>query len=128
MGVRSRQLGWCELCAADNGDAGLSDTAEREPGSVGLPAEALRAPDFPPMEDFPLKQSRDDTLRFAFDQVRSVDGHLVRPDAATSHPFFSIIRDYKVIPSVLWHSDRGRSNPIVGSAGKWFSRWRSITL
>ena len=66
-GVRSRQLGRCEVCAVDSGDVGSSDTAERGPGSVGLPAEALRAPDFPPMEDFPLKQSRDDTLRFAFD-------------------------------------------------------------
>ena len=45
------------------------------------------------MEDFPLEQSWDDTLRFAFDQMRSVDGHLVRPDAAPSQPFFSIIRD-----------------------------------
>ena len=93
MRVRPRQLGRCEVCAADSGDAGSSDTAERGPGSVGLPAEAPRAPDFPPMEDFPLEQSRDDTLRFAFDQVKSVDGHLVRPDAAPSHPFFSIIKD-----------------------------------
>ena len=83
------------MCTADSGDAGSSDTAERGPGSVGLPAEALQVPDFPPMEDFPFEQSRDDTLRFAFDQVRSVDGHLVHPDTAPSHPFFSIIRDYK---------------------------------
>ena len=33
----------------------------------------------PPMEG---GKSRDDTLRFAFDQVKYVDGHLVRPDAA----------------------------------------------
>ena len=79
------------MCAADSGDAGSSDTDERGPGSVGIPAEDQRAPDFPPMEDFPLKQSRDDTLRFAFDKVKSVDGHLVRPDAAPSHPFFSIV-------------------------------------
>ena len=62
----------------------------RERAGVGG-REGLRVPDFPPM-DFPLEQSRDDTLHFAFDQVRSVDGHLVRMDAATSHPFFSIIR------------------------------------
>ena len=92
MGVRPRQLGRCEVCAADSGDAGSSDTAERGPGSVGLPAEALQAPDFPPMEDFPLEQSRDDTLRFAFDQVKSVDGHLVRPDAC---PLASILFHYK---------------------------------
>ena len=59
MGVQSRQLERCEVCAADCGDAGSSDTAERGPGSVGLPAEALQAPDFPPMEDFPLEQSRE---------------------------------------------------------------------
>ena len=53
MGVRSLQLGRCEVCAAD-------------PMGDG----------FPPMEAFQLEQSRDDTLRFAFDQVRSVDGHL----------------------------------------------------
>ena len=93
MGVRSPKSGRCEVCAVDSGDAGSSDTAERGPGLVGLPAEALQAPDFHPKEDFPLEQSRDDTLCFAFDHVRSVDGHLVHPDAAPYHLFFSIIRD-----------------------------------
>ena len=45
------------------------------------------------MEDFPLEQSRDDTLRFAFDQVIRIDGHMVRPDAALTYPHFSLRRD-----------------------------------
>ncbi|KAJ8349751.1 hypothetical protein SKAU_G00248810 [Synaphobranchus kaupii] len=79
MGVRSRPLGKCEV----EGGA-----ASGEP-----PVETPQMPVFRPVEDFPLAQSRDDTLRFAFDQVISVDGQLVRPDAARSHPYFAIIRD-----------------------------------
>ena len=45
------------------------------------------------MEDFPLEQSWDNILPFAFDQVRSIDGQLVCPDAAPSHPYFLIIID-----------------------------------
>ena len=62
---------------------GRPDTAERGPGSVGLTAEALWAPDFPPMQDFPLEQSLG-TIPYTLPltQVKSVDGHLVRPDAA----------------------------------------------
>ena len=45
------------------------------------------------MEDFPLEQSRHDTLRFAFDQVKSIDGQLVHPDAAPSHPYFAMVKD-----------------------------------
>ena len=134
-GVRSRQLGRCEVCTVDSGDAGSSDTAERGPGVVGLPAEALWVPDFPPMEDFPLDQSRDDTLRFAFDQGRSVDGHLVRPDTAPSHLFFSIMRDrlYRVcrdiqageeVTQMLFPKSRremvfqaAHYNPMVGHLG-----------
>ena len=52
------------------------------------------------MEDFPLEQSCDDTLRFAFDQVMRIDGHMVRPDAALTYPHFSLCRDrlYRVSP------------------------------
>ena len=45
------------------------------------------------MEDFPLEQTRDDTLRSALDRVISIDGHLVRPDAAVTYPHFAVIRD-----------------------------------
>ena len=40
------------------------------------------------MEDFPLEQSRDDTLHFAFDH-----GQLVHPDTAPSHPYFAMVKD-----------------------------------
>ncbi|TKS64962.1 Retrovirus-related Pol polyprotein from transposon 412 [Collichthys lucidus] len=52
-------------------------------GEPAVPSqEAPPVPVFDSMEDFPLEQSRDDTLRFAFDQVIQIDGHMVRPDAA----------------------------------------------
>ena len=81
------------MCAEGSGDAGSADAAEREPRSrersVGTPS----TPEFYPMEDFPLKQSRDDTLRFAFDQVKSIDGQLVHPDTAPSHHYFAMVKD-----------------------------------
>ena len=93
VGVRSRWLGKCEVCAAGSGDVGSADAVEREPmskeRSIGTPS----TPEFYPMEDFPLEQSRDDTLRFAFEQVKSIDGQLVHPDTAPSHPYFSIIKE-----------------------------------
>ena len=63
-------------------DARSSDTADGEGEPVGPSQEAPQVPVFDSMEDFPLEQSRDDTLRFAFDQVIRIDGHMVRPDAA----------------------------------------------
>ncbi|XP_064175891.1 uncharacterized protein LOC135246326 [Anguilla rostrata] len=67
LGVRSRPIGKCDVCAVDGGDAGPSDTAgaRRDPGEP--PVETPRGPVFQPAEDFPLEQSRDDTLRFAYD-------------------------------------------------------------
>jgi len=34
------------------------------------------APEFHSMEDFPLEESRDDTLRSAFDQVIHIDANI----------------------------------------------------
>ena len=94
----------------DSGDAGSSVTAMREPGSVGLLVEALQALDFPPMKYFPLEQSRDNTLCFAFDQVRSVDG------APGRCPLSSVLFYYKRLYQVCRDTQTwGRSNPIVGS-------------
>ena len=93
VGVRSQQLGKCEVCAAVSGDAGSADAAEREPMSRERSLGTPSTPEFYPMEDFPLEQSRDDTLRFAFDQVKSIDGQPVHPDTAPSHPYFSMIKD-----------------------------------
>ena len=44
-------------------------------------------------EDFPLEQSRDETLQHAFDQVVSIDGSQLHPNAAHTHPHFTVIRD-----------------------------------
>uniref|UniRef100_A0AAQ4Q9F2 Gypsy retrotransposon integrase-like protein 1 n=1 Tax=Gasterosteus aculeatus aculeatus TaxID=481459 RepID=A0AAQ4Q9F2_GASAC len=92
-GVRSRPIGTCRVCAALDGDARLSDAADGEGESAGPPMGTLPTPELRSMEDFPLEQSRDDTLRFAFDQVIQIDGQVVRPDAALSYPHFSLIRD-----------------------------------
>ena len=48
---------------------------------------------FPVTEDFPLEQSRDDTLKHAFEQVLAVDGQPVGPVATFSPPYFCVIRD-----------------------------------
>ena len=93
VGVRSRQTGTYDVCAALSGDARLSDTADREEEPAMTPQEAPLVPELHSMEDFPLEQSRDDTLRLAFDQVIKIDGHMVRPDTAQTFPYFSLIRD-----------------------------------
>ena len=93
VGVQSRQSGTYDMCAVLSGDARLSDAADGEvEGTAEAPVEALRVP-LHSMEDFPLEQSRDDTLRSAFDQVIQIDGHKVRPDAALTYPHFALNRD-----------------------------------
>ena len=57
------------------------------------------------MEDFPLEQSRDDTLRFALDQVIQIDGHLVCPDTAQAYPHFILPR----------HSNKKGNYPVAGT-------------
>lgn len=37
---------------------------------------------------FPLLQSQDDTLRYALDQLKVIDGHSVEPNIALSYPYF----------------------------------------
>uniref|UniRef100_A0A8C1SK78 Gypsy retrotransposon integrase-like protein 1 n=1 Tax=Cyprinus carpio TaxID=7962 RepID=A0A8C1SK78_CYPCA len=44
-------------------------------------------------DDFPLEQSQDETLKHAFEQVRAIDGQVLHPDRALSHPYFAIIKD-----------------------------------
>ncbi|KAK0136850.1 Zinc finger and SCAN domain-containing protein 23 [Merluccius polli] len=67
-----------DTCAVLSGDARSSDTADGEGEPAGPSQEAPRVPVFDSMEDFPL-ESRDDTLRFAFDQVIRIDGHMCSP-------------------------------------------------
>ncbi|KAL7838516.1 hypothetical protein AOLI_G00269200 [Acnodon oligacanthus] len=46
-----------------------------------------------PLGDLPLEQSCDDLLKHAFDQVKTIDGHLVEPGWALSYPYFMLIKD-----------------------------------
>ena len=69
VGVRSQPSGTWNMCTALSGDARLSDTADGEVEQAVPSQEAPQVPVFDSMEDFPLEQSCDDTLRCAFDQV-----------------------------------------------------------
>ncbi|XP_061764264.1 uncharacterized protein LOC133557636 [Nerophis ophidion] len=71
------------------------DAAGREEAgeSVGTSQEVSPVPQCRPIDDFPLEQSRDDTLRTTWDQVMSIDGQLVRPEIALGFPHFAIISD-----------------------------------
>ncbi len=53
-------------------------------------SEVVRPPE---LDDFPLEQSRDETLKNAYDRVRSVDGQLLQPDVPLSFPYFSLIKE-----------------------------------
>ncbi|XP_061882687.1 uncharacterized protein LOC133633904 [Entelurus aequoreus] len=60
--------------------------------SAGTSQEVSPVPQRRPMDDFPLEQSRDDTLRATWDQVISIDGQLVRPGIERCFPHFASIR------------------------------------
>ncbi len=47
----------------------------------------------PELDDFPLEQSRDETLKNTFDRVRPVDGQLLQPDVPLSFPYFSLMKE-----------------------------------
>ncbi len=44
-------------------------------------------------DDFPLEQSQDESLRNAFDQVRSIDGQPLQSARPPSYPYFAILKD-----------------------------------
>ncbi|XP_056598991.1 uncharacterized protein LOC130417451 [Triplophysa dalaica] len=44
-------------------------------------------------DDFPLEQSQDETLKHAFEQVRTIDGQLLQPAQTLSYPYFAILKD-----------------------------------
>ncbi len=44
-------------------------------------------------DDFPLEQSQDESLRNAFEQVRSIDGRHLQPARPPSYPYFAILKD-----------------------------------
>ncbi|XP_061833116.2 uncharacterized protein [Nerophis lumbriciformis] len=65
---------------------------EGEGESAGTSQEVSPVPQRRPMDNFPLEQSRDDTLRVTLDQVISIDGKLVRPGIERRFPYFALIR------------------------------------
>ncbi len=44
-------------------------------------------------DDFPLEQSQDESLRNAFDQVRSIEGRPLQSARPPSYPYFAILKD-----------------------------------
>ncbi len=44
-------------------------------------------------DDFPLEQSQDESLRNAFEQVRSIDGRPLQTARPPSYPYFAILKD-----------------------------------
>ncbi|XP_051529229.1 uncharacterized protein LOC127426442 [Myxocyprinus asiaticus] len=89
------KIGRCVMCDALAGEAepGPSSTAPRHDDKRG--GEAAAPPllrEFPD-GDFPLEQSRDETLKHAFDQVRVIDSQRLQPDIALSYPYFAIINE-----------------------------------
>ena len=81
MGVRTRPVGTCKSFAVFCTEAGAANAAQGS-GEAGEPQPEVPAPRFPPVEDFPLEQSRDATLSSAYEQVMAIDGSKVRPDTA----------------------------------------------
>ncbi len=79
---------------------GKEEPAARTGEAVAVPSppaseettarEVMRPPE---LDDFPLEQSRDETLKNAYDRVRSIDGQLLQPEAPLSFPYFSLIKE-----------------------------------
>ncbi len=76
-----------EEAAARTGEAlaGPSPPASEETRA----SEVVKPPE---LDDFPLKQSRDEMLKNAYDRVCSVDGQHLQPDIPLSFPYFSLIK------------------------------------
>uniref|UniRef100_A0A8C2BR64 Gypsy retrotransposon integrase-like protein 1 n=1 Tax=Cyprinus carpio TaxID=7962 RepID=A0A8C2BR64_CYPCA len=123
---------------ARKGDARVQ-AGETEPGPLGSasgePSEIGRLV-LSERDDFPLEQSQDETLKHAFQQVRSIDGQPLHPGHPLTYPYFAILRDrlYRVtqdartkinttqllIPKtrreMLFHA--AHSNPMAGHLGQ----------
>ncbi len=71
-------------------------TGEAEPGlAKAAPGErnAIERLILTERDDFPLEQSQDESLRNAFDQVRSIDGQPLQSARPPSYPYFAILKD-----------------------------------
>ncbi len=72
-------------------------TGEAEPGPAeAAPGErnAVERLILTEREDFPLEQSQDESLKNAFDQVRSIDGQPLQSARPPSYPYFAILKDW----------------------------------
>ncbi len=92
-------------------------TGEAEPGPAeAAPGErsAVERLILTERDDFPLEQSQDESLRNAFDQVRSIDGRPLQSARPPSYPYFAILKDrlYRVTQNC---SVKTRYNPVVGT-------------
>lgn len=99
----------------------FSDSEEEETG--GPSREASPAPLFHSVGDFPLEQSRDDTLRWVFEQVIKIHDHTVHPDTVLTYPILYWLKigcfDWVVTLA------RKRNTPscwYLIAARKWFSQ------
>ncbi len=88
VAVNSHLLADGEEAAARTGEAlaGPAPPASEETRA----SEGVRTTE---LDDFPLEQSRDETLKNAYDRVRFIDGQLLRPDVPLSYPYFSLIKE-----------------------------------
>ncbi len=71
-------------------------TGEAEPGPAeAAPGErsAVERLILTERDDFPLEQSQDESLKNAFDQVRSIDGRPLQSARPPSYPYFAILKD-----------------------------------
>ncbi len=71
-------------------------TGEAEPGPAeAAPGErsAVERLILTERDDFPLEQSQDESLKNAFDQVRSIDGRPLQSARPPSYPYFAILND-----------------------------------
>ncbi len=71
-------------------------TGEAEPGPAeAAPGErnAVKRLILMERDDFPLEQSQDESLRNAFDQVRSIDGQPLQSARPPSYSYFAILKD-----------------------------------
>ncbi len=86
----------CGCFLADGAGQGGAGGSDWESGNGPLTAclggndRVMRPPE---LDDFPLEQSRDETLKNAYDRVRSIDGQLLQPEIPLSFPYFSLIKE-----------------------------------
>ncbi len=71
--------------------AGEAEPRPAEPGP-GEPS-AIERLILSERDDFPLEQSRDETLKHAFEQVCSIDGQPLQSARPLSYPYFAILKD-----------------------------------